>query len=287
MHRRNWRFWCNHYWFFKNLRRLTWLLNRLRDLRLRTGHFVLRWRPNAWLNYLLILRLFAHTRWRSRCLVIYCTYTCHGLIMVILLALSHRSVWYWCLWSVDWTAFQWSLETKRWNIFSVLILNLVFALLHIFKIINNYSAGVCSNSNCTPVNAKHNLVKNFSGWKCDYLMWVLIAWTILIDVNLFHFLAHSDIIEIYFAVHTTWSQQKMVDLWKCNSSARLTTVSVEHKLFAFLTQPMRALSENSRCIPNHNLPIFVRWCKNMPFHNWKFYHSYLNSISTLILRMMW
>ena len=117
-------------------------------------------------------------------------------------------------------------------------------------------------------------------------MRILIARAILININLLYLFAHCDIVKINFSIHAAWSQKKMVYLRKCNSSARLTTMSIKNKLFALLAQTMWAFCKYARSIPNYDLPIFVSWCKNMPFNDWKFYHGYLYSISLLILRMM-
>ena len=131
-----------NYWFPSLLRLWCWHLRRGCS-RLYSSRFWWLRSPSWWSRD-------GRDRW---CLVVYCTYACHGLVMLI--NLWHRHHWRICLgWSC--TCFYRALETKWCNSLSILILNLVFTFLHIFKVINYNSSSIRANSNCTTINTKLN-----------------------------------------------------------------------------------------------------------------------------------
>ena len=190
-------------------------------------------------------------------------------------------LWYWCLrcaWHIlTGAAFNGPLEAQSWDSFPILKLNLILALFDVFQVVNDDSSSVCAHCDCAAIHTKLDLCHEFSFWKCDLLIWILITRAILIDVNLFDFFPHRDIVKMNFPICATWSEEQMIDLRKSNAGARLSLMWIENKLFATSSQSHRILGEDAVCIPYHDLAVLVRRCQDVPFDHRKLHLRYCAS----------
>jgi len=196
--------------------------------------------------------------------------TSHRLVQIYLTLICWYLT-YWklrCICGTGSRCFDWSIKCKRRNCFSSLELKLLLALLYVFQIISYDSTCVSSNSNSASINTELDCSHILSFGQCNLLIRRLNLWAVLVNVNLFYFFSHSDIIEMDLMIISAGCEKQVINLGEGNSSAWPTLMRRKHKLLCALTRISRR--EDILCIPNYNLTIWICWCQNVSLHDWEF-----------------
>ena len=203
---------------------------------------------------------------------------------MILLRLVRSGLAFWCS-SLTWRCLRlWlSLESYVRYRFAIWKLNHILALFHILQVISNNPTGIGAHRNCASICAEPNSGRFFTLWQCDLLVRARARGAVLVDVYLLHFFTLGDVVELDSIIHAAGCEQKMVDLGKAYTGARLAAVACEYKLLGWCA---------SRCIiwlwkdiggvPDDYLPILVGWGKDMALHTRKSRLRHFTSVALFL-----